>query len=298
MPTLDGLISQVRGQLLGFTLNQEVWAELAQSLTETSTEIRLNGTARDAGRGLLEIGDELILIRQVDQTTGTAHVLGGVNGRGREGTTPSVHSGGTLVSVAPAFPRHYIRLALQDAVRALYPHLVVLDSTEIVNNVAVFEYELPAEAQSIWSVVNQTIGPTKTWTPGVNYRFNANAPSTFATGKSVQLLDGIVPGQHMRVVYTKRPQVPASGGDDWSVTGYPDSVADLAAWAACARLAPALDSGRLQQKAVEASHRSEVVGPQSALRTAAYYQALYQERLAEERKRMWAENPQTQSTQP
>lgn len=297
MPTLDGLIGRVRRQLLGHTLMQEVVLELAQSMTETSTSLTVTGSARDLSRGLVEIDDELILVRRTDQATSTATVMGGTAGRGREGTEAAAHSAGSLVTVAPAFPRVHVREAVQDAIRGLYPQLVCFGTTDITVNSVVYEYELPEEAQSVWSVTTELVGPTKMWTPAPNYRFNPDAPPTFASGKSIQLLDAITPGKRARVVYSKRPQVLSDGSDDWSETGYPDSVADLAVWGACARLVPAAEAARLQQTTVEAAHRAEIIQPQTALRTAAYYQALYSERLAEERRRMFAERPQYQTFQ-
>jgi hypothetical protein len=295
VPTLDNLISRVRRQLLGDTLIQEVVLELAAELPEDATVIQLE-ESRDAGRGLLEIGEELILVRSVDQVTKTATVAGGAEGRGYEGTVASAHPAGSLVRVAPRAPKAFVREHIQDTIRSLYPSLVAFGTHEFTYHPARVEYPLPADAEDVWTVTAQTIGPSRAWMTLLNWRYNPTAAG-FTEGKSIQILDGVVPGRTIRVVYARKPQVPLSGADDWSVTGLSDSASDLAVWGACARMVPSLETGRLQRRTVEATMRSEVVPAQSAARTAAYYQALFTERLREERIRMFELMPQGQTYQ-
>ncbi|MGK5530862.1 phage adaptor protein [Streptomyces sp. URMC 129] len=293
MPTLNALAAQVRQQLLGYALTQETVSALSADMTASAATFTVDtADVRNIGRGVVEIDDELVLVRSYDSTTGAVTVMGGVNGRGYQGTTAASHSANALITSAPAFPRARVKEAINQAITGLYPDLVAFGTTEITRVSVVFEYEMPAEAMDVWYVTGETVGPTKVWQPLQNYRFNPKANTTdFASGKSIQLLDEIVPGQKYRVVYAKTPTALSSGSAELTTTGYPASVEDVVLYGACARLAPAYEAGRLQQRAVEAAERSTIVQPQSALRTAAYYQGLYEQALLREKRRQFAEVP-------
>ncbi|WP_147450952.1 hypothetical protein [Streptomyces hoynatensis] len=273
--------------------------ELAADLAADDITFTVDPTdLRSIARGVVEIDDELLLVRSYDTTSGVVTVMGGARGRGYAGTTAAPHAAGSLVTTAPAYARQVVKDALADTVMTLYPDLVVFGETEIVKTSVVWEYEMPSEAEDVWYVTGSTIGPTRVWMPLQNWRFNPDAAtSAFPSGKSIQLLDEIVPGRTYRVVYAKRPQLLVSGADDWSLTGYPDSVAEVAVWGACARLVTTYEAARLQQRAVESVERSKIVGPQSALRTAAYYQELYAQALEREKARQFSEMPSYQNYQ-
>ncbi|UQA91629.1 phage adaptor protein [Streptomyces halobius] len=294
MPTFDQLVTRVRQQLRGYTKDQEALGELAVAMTSGDTSFTVDtDTVDNLSRGLVEIDDELILVKTFDRTTGVVSVMGLANGRGAEGTTAAAHAVNSLVTSSPAYPRARVKEAINDTILALYPDLVVFDTTELTRVAVQFEYELPADVADVWYVTGELIGPTKVWQPLPNWRFNPRAAtSDFPTGKSLQQLDGVVPGQKVRVVYAKEPTVLSAGADDFAtVTGFPDRVSDVVVWGTCARLLPAAESARLQQQAIEATERAVLVPPQSAVKTAQYYQALYYQRLEEERRRMFHDIP-------
>lgn len=293
MTTFDQLVRQVRQQLLGFTLNQESVSELAVDMTDTDTTFTCDAsTVTNLSRGLVEIDDELILVKSYDSTSGVVSIMGLANGRGYEATTPAVHSAHTLVTSNPAFPKARIKDAINQAVQGLYPHLVVFGTTEITYNAAQVEYPLPADVDDVWYVTTKTIGPSKVARPAPNWRYNGKARTDdFPTGKSIQILDAVVPGQPVRVVYAKSPTPLVAGSDDLTLTGYPDRIADLVVYGTCKRLLPAVEAARLQQQAVEATERAPLVPPASAAKAASLYASLYQERLEEERALQWEEVP-------
>jgi hypothetical protein len=142
-------------------------------------------------------------------------------------------------------------------------------------------------------VVGETIGPSKIWFPMPRWRFNAHANTTdFPTGKSVQLMDDIVPGRIIRIAYFVEPNILSQPTDDFAaVTGYPNSAQDVVAWGACARLVPSYETARLQAQSVEGTERANLVPPRSALQTADYYRQLYESSLQRERDRFFAEQP-------
>lgn len=285
MTTFDQLTSQVRQKLMGFAMNQESVSELSVAMDADDTTFQADGeTIVNLSRGLVEIDDELILVKKWDETSGTVTVMGGINGRGYEGTTAASHSQLALITSNPAFPKARIKEAINEAIRGLYPDLVVFSSTEITKSAPVVEYELPAEVDDVWYVVAQTVGPSKVAYPIPNWRYNPEARSAnFASGKSIQIFNEVVPGQAMKVVYTKLPTELSAGADNFTSTGYPERVADLVVYGACKRLLPALETARLQQQAVEATERAQLVPPTSATKAAQLFAGLYAERLEQEK---------------
>lgn len=293
MTTFDQLVRQVRQKLLGFALSQESVSELSVAMdADDTTFVCDTGTINNLSRGLVEIDDELILVKTYDATSGVVSVMGLANGRGYEGTTAASHAVNALVTSNPAFPKARIKEAVNETVRGLYPDLVVFASTEITKLAPVIEYELPAEVDDVWYVVAQSIGPSKVAYPIPNWRYNPEArDSVFASGKSIQIFDFVTPGQAIKVVYTKLPTTLSAGSDDFTTTGYPERVADLVVYGACKRLLPALEAARLQQQAVEATERAPLVPPSSAAKAASLYASLYAERLEQEKALQRSEVP-------
>lgn len=293
MTTFDQLVKRVRQQLLGFSMNQESVSELSVAMTASDTTFSCDtDTINNLSRGLVEIDDELILVKTYDATSGVVSVMGLANGRGYEGTTAASHAVNSLITSNPAFPRARIKEAINDTIRGLYPSLVVFASTEITKLAPVYEYELPAEVSEVWYVVAQLIGPSKVAQPMPDWRYNPKArTAVFPSGKSIQVLNSVTPGQAIKVVYSKPPDMLVSGSDELTVSGYPERYADLVVYGACKRLLPAMESARLQQQSVEATERAPLVPPTSATKAAQLFASLYQERLEEERALQWDEVP-------
>lgn len=296
MTTFDGLLARIRQQATGYTKDQSSYAALAVDMLATDTQFTVDtDSVNNISRGLIEVDDELLLVKKYDAPSGVAQIMAGLNGRGAEGTVAAAHAAHSLMTADPKFPRARMKEACNDVLQALYPSLVVFSTTSITNISVVYEYGMPAAALDVWAVSDQTIGPSQVWMQGLNYRFNPTADTTaFPTGKSIQLFDGVTPGRSMLVKYVKAPSPLVNGADDFAtVTGLPERCVDLVVWGACARLLPAYEAARLQQTSVETTERAALVPPASAINTAKYYMAMYQTRLAEERARMFADNPQT-----
>lgn len=297
MTTFAGLIARIRQETMGFTKDQSALAELIAPMGAADTSFTVDpSTVTSLSRGLAEVDDELILVKSYDRPSGLVQVMGGVNGRGAEGTVAASHAQHALITADPKFPRVRMKEAVNDVLQSLYPDLCVFATTEITNISVVYEYGMPADALDVWSVNNQTVGPTQVWTQGRNYRFNPTADTNaFPTGKSIQMFDSVTPGRTALVKYVKAPSPLSSDSDDFAtVTGLPERCVDLVMWGACARLLPAGEAARLQQTSVESTERAVLVPPGSATKAAQYFMAMYQQRLSEERNRMLTDNPQTQ----
>lgn len=293
--SFDQIIQRVRSQIQGFTLDQDQYSVLQSSMLATDTTFTVAlATDSNVFRGTVEVDDELIQVQSVDRTTGIVTVLGGVNGRGWNQTTPATHAQNAIITMAPKFPRQRIKDEINNTIRAMYPSLVVFKNTEITKLAPVYEYSLPADVEDVWYVTGQLVGPTKIWQPLPNWRYNSKADTTattdFPNGKSLQIFDFVTPGRQMKVVYSTQPNVLVNNSDDYAtVSGFPERTVDIVVYGAISRLLPTYEAARLQMRSVEATERAPLVPTGSAAKAAQYYMALYQQRLDQERALMFQE---------
>lgn len=297
MATYNDLVSRVKQQLLGYTRDQASISYLTAPMGASDTTFTVDtDTVQNISRGLVEIDEELMLVKSRDRTTGIVTVMANLNGRGVESTTAASHSTDAIVTADPRYPKIRVMEAINDAINGVYPDLWVFGETEFPWIAARYEYPIPAEAEGVYRVMTNTIGPSAVWFPNSSWRFNSQAsttpgqtkPTPAPTGKSIQIMrDFIVPGRNVRVIYTKKPTPLADLSDDFSLTGFPDRYIDLIVYGACWRLIPAYEAARLQQTAIEATERAELVPTGSASKASQYYFNLYQTRLDEERDRLF-----------
>lgn len=295
--TFAQIVSRVKQQLLGYTRDQASISYLTSSMTSTDTTFMIDPeTVTNISRGLIEIDDELILVKKYDRATGTVTVLGGTSGRGVEGTTASAHTVNTIVTDDPMYPSTRIKEAINDTINGTYPDLWVFGEYEFPKIAARYEYPVPVEVEDVYKVTVNTIGPSAVWFPLSSWRFDPMAsttsgqvkPTPTPTGKTIQIMrDFVVPGRNIRVSYIKKPNTLVNSTDDFATTtGYPDRYVDMITYGACWRLLPAYESARLQQMAIEATERAPLVPTGAGSNASKYYMALYQQRLAEERTRL------------
>jgi hypothetical protein len=295
--TFDQIVSRVKQQLLGYTRDQASISYLTNDVGATDVQFTVDPeTVTNISKGLIEIDDELILVKKYDRSTGTVTVMGGLSGRGAEGTTAAAHTTNTIVTDDPMYPTARVKEAINDTIQGTFPDLWVFGDYEFPKIAARYEYPLPVDVEDVYKVTVNTIGPSAVWFPLSSWRFNPSAsltagqvfPTPTPTGKSLQIMrDFIVPGRNIRVEYIKKPNVLVNDSDDFATTtGYPDRYIDLITYGACWRLLPAYESARLQQQAIEATERAPLVPTGAGSNASKYYMALYQQRLAEERTRL------------
>lgn len=295
--SFNQLASRVKQQLLGYTRDQASITYITEPMTATDTTFQVDtDTVTNISRGLVEIDDELLLVKDYDRSTGTVTVMAGTNGRGVEGTTAATHADNSIVTDDPMYPMKRIKEAINDTINGTYPDLFVIDDYEFAKIAARYEYPVPAEVEDVLKVTVNTIGPSAVWFPLSSWRFDPVAsttagqvkPTPTPTGKTIQIMrDFIAPGRNIRVTYTKKPSVLVNGSDDFeTVTGYPERYVDMITYGACWRLLPAYESARLQQQAIEATERAPLVPTGAGSNASKYYMALYQQRLLEEKDRL------------
>jgi hypothetical protein len=293
MTTFADLVAQVKQQLIGYSKDQATITFLVSPMSSTDTTFAVDQeTATAITRGLVEIDDELLLVKKFDRTSGVVTVMAGTTGRGQAGTVAASHTADTIVISDPRYPVSRIKEAINDTIDATFPDLWVFDDLEFPKVAARYEYPMPADAEDVYKVTFNTIGPSKVWLPSQSWRFNPLASTTSQigqdSGKSIQVMDGIVPGRAVRVSYTKKPNNLVNNSDEFvTVTGYPERYTDLITYGATARMLGANESARLQQQAIESTERAPLVPTGAAVQAAQYYWALYRQRLNEERDRLF-----------
>lgn len=285
--TLADMKGRIKQTLQGYTRNQEqiTWLSAPMTASDTTFTVDLT-TVGLVSRGLVQIGDELLLVSSFNRNTGEVTVAAGTNGRGRENTTAASHSVNDIVTMDPDYPRQRITEAINDTIQATYPDLYVMDSVEFPKVAAKYEYEMPAAAEDVLRVTFDTIGPSRVWPGSQEWRFNPQASTSsngVSTGKSLAVGDFITPGRAIRAVYTKKPGVFTDDSQDYETQiGYPERTIDMIQFGAVARLLTGVESARLQQKSVEATERAPLVPTGAASNASQYFWGMYRQRLNEE----------------
>lgn len=185
MPTFDQLTDSTMMYLHGFTTVQDQSTYLTQSASDSTTTLTVADTSA-MSRGIVEVGDELIMVDSVDSVSLT--LTAPPYGRGFRGSTAAAHASGTRVVSAPMFPRKTVKDALNDAIQAVYPEVFGVGETTFTFTSAVSTYQLPAGSVDVLQVSWETVGPSKEWLPVRRYRVDRHAATgSFASGVSVSL---------------------------------------------------------------------------------------------------------------
>jgi hypothetical protein len=282
MPTLSDLIDEVRTNLQGYTLRQDRITYLTNAITSAQTEIVV-GSQSNLAKGIIEIDDELLWIDSFDKATNTLNVIPGF-GRGYQNTTAAPHAQYAQVTLAPTFPRVFIKKAINDTINSFYPRLWSVASTTFTFNASQTTYPLPDDAETILYVSWQTTGSSEEWLPVNRWRADPMANvASFNTQNTINLYENIQPGRTVQVWYTTEPNTLDASTDDYSdVTGLPQSSADVVVLGASYKLLSYLDAGRINLTSAEADLADSKIPSTAGAGASRYIFALYQQRLNEE----------------
>ena len=281
--TFGQLVDKVMFNIQSGAAQQETatWINQAGGIGAADTSFFVNET-NQMGRGLIEIGDELIYVDKVDNLTKSVTVAPW--GRGFRGTTASSAANNAKVVIAPIYPRGLVKQTINDVIQASYPELFGVGTHTFTFNSAVTTYQLPAATEYVLDVKWQTIGSTKEWLNVKRYNPDKTANTTeFATGKTINIFDSIDPGRTVQVIYAKAPSVLVSDSDVYeTATGFPSSSVDVIMYGAIARLLMNSDAAKIPFQSVEADmlDQSKPIGTGAS--TARFYLGLYTQRLQQE----------------
>lgn len=277
--SLNGLVEEILSVLQGFTADSDMVTSLTADITADATTFVVDD-ASGLSSGVVEIGDELVWVRSVDTTSGTVQTL--PSGRGWRGTQAVAHSAGELVSISPTVPRSAIVREINNTIRAIYPSLFAVTTTQFTyNDNTKLAWDIPAEAEAVldvrWRNQYGNWETAKTWSV-----VNSLNLTDHTTGTALRL-QGVPVGYDVQVVYGRKPSVLTSVTQDWTDCGLTDGAKDLLVLGAITRLLPALDVSRLSVVYAAADELDQPRPLGSALSIAKQYRQDYLTRLAEER---------------
>ena len=290
MSNLTNMIDEVLINIAGYTFQQDRSTYLTDEITTTTSTIASPtilslGSTESVGKGIVEIGEELLWVDSYDRIANTASIP--PYGRGYLGSTPSTHASESKVTISPTFPRFSIKRAIDDTIKALGASIYAVKSTTFTYNAAVSTYAFNnLDINNILSITWQSIGPSKEWIPIRRWDFDslANTSAFGSNSQTVTIGQEIISGRTVKVVYATNP---TPFGVDYSTeystkTGLPDSTRDLVILGAVYRLITYLDPARASQvspQADETDSKRPYGASQSAVKQ---LYALYTQRLAEE----------------
>lgn len=300
--TFSDIVNEVLINLQGYTMQQDRATSLSAAVsTTTTTTISVTSTS-DIGKGIIEIGEELIWIENFDRVGNTLTVAPW--GRGYLGTTASTAATSSKVTISPTFPKYVVKRAINDTLRAMAANIFAVKQTTFTFNPAVTTYELldsggsNLTAQSIIAAHWQEVGPSKEWIPVRRIRLEPFADITTWGGsaaspaQTVTVHDYITPGRTVKVLFAADPGVFSSDSDVFTtVTGLPLSCKDIVVLGATYRLLTFLDPARASQTSPQADEidTKRQFGSTSSIMRQIY--ALYTQRLAEEVKSLQQQFP-------
>ena len=281
--TYASLVDEILLNLSGYTLRQDRMTHLTEDLTSSGLNLHL-GSVTNIGKGIIEIGDEMLYVDTYDRTSNTATIA--PYGRGYNNTTADAHATNSKVIVAPTFPRASVKKAINDTIDAVFPQLFAVATHTFNYNAVKTAYELPADVQTVLYVSWKITGPSEEWLPVRGWRHDPLANSTsFTTGNSISIYDRLEAGRTVQVYYTKKPATLTGLGDAAvfeTTTGLPSSCKDVIAYGAAYRLSSFIDPGRLNYSSAEADNADTKIQYGSGASTARFMLGLYQQRLTEE----------------
>jgi len=298
MPTLEQMIDEVTINLSGYTLQQDRTTHLTSDVSTTTSPsnnptILALASTDSIGKGVIEIGEELIWVDSFDRVGKTATIA--PYGRGYLGSTAATHLADSKVTISPTFPRHAIKRAINDTIGAFGATIMAVKSTTFTYNATVNTYAFNnLNIRNILSLTWQDVGSSKEWIPVRKWDWDAvGDTTTFGSGaQTVTIGDLIISGRKIKVIYATDPTAFTVNTQDYvDQTGLPASTRDVAILGATYRLLSALDPARatmVSPQADETDTKRPYGSTQSA--TKQIY-ALYQQRLLEESKSQQANFP-------
>lgn len=283
MPSFADLIDQVISTLHGHTTDQPALGSLIGGITSSSTELAVDFGDQPGGvrpNGFIEIGRELIAVNRYDPSTGL--ITCSTWSRGQRGTAAAAHNAGDMVTVRPRYPRQHVANTINQVLASSCPPLFApRDLSPITFDDDILGYPLPDDTIRVLRVdVTNADSTARAAVRNWSVR-------TVAGQQLLEVPDRFGDGVTLQATIAANPGRMVDDGDDFAtVTGLPESLADLAVFGAIARLILAADLPRQQVLSAEAAQRGDRIGVGSGTSISRYYQALYTQRLEAERDRL------------
>ena len=283
MATLSELVDQTVSEVGSYVKNQDSVTVITSSLSTTDLTINVDDTTA-LSKGIVEIDDELIYLKKVVASSGTAQVLGVTGtpvGRGWKDSTPATHAIGSVVRNNPIFPRVQVKRAILDTIKGM--NFPCITNTTFTFNGSDYSYVMPDALVDITGISWDVPDSTGVWQLIKGWRLDTNYydEATASIKQALILKESPMPGRTVNVQYTKYPTV-ITDNQDLTVSGLPASCEDVVRLGAMYRLVSTVDPGKVVTTSVSADIIDQPVATGASTNAAKYLLALYSSRLAEE----------------
>jgi hypothetical protein len=295
-------MNEIQINLAGYTYQQDRATHLTSAVTtltspSSSPTVLSLGSTENLGKGVVEIDEELLWVDSFDRVANTATVA--PYGRGYLGTTAATHTADTKVTISPTFPRHVIKRAVNDAIKAMGATIFAVNNTSFTYNSAITTYAFAnLNIDNILTIMWQEIGPSKEWIPVRRWSFDSFAEPTafgYTSTDDVQTVtigDYITPGRTVKIVYATEPIAFTTNAQVFTTqTGLPESCKDVVVLGASYRLLTYLDPARAAQVSPQADETDSKRPFGSSQNASRQLLALYTQRLSEETSKQQAQYP-------
>ena len=282
-PTFGDLIEEIVGNLQGYTAAPDQVTSASADIGATDLVIPVDD-ASVSGRGMVEIGNELMWVQAVNINTSTFTVL--PRGRGWKGSTAQAHAQGDTIVVSPSVPRFSVSREINNHIASMYPDIYAVATMEFTyDNILKRGWALPATAVAVldvrWKNFLGNWERIKSW----ELEFSADL-TDFPTGVNVRLRYGVPIGRPIQVVYAVTPTPLVNETDLFSSTGLMASAKDLVVLGTIARIVPNLDLSRLSVEFAAASELATTRPAGGGVTLAKFFEAKYAQRVAQERSKL------------
>jgi hypothetical protein len=281
MATLNQLTEQTLGEVSGYVKNQESVTIITNSVDNDDLTLTVDD-ASTLSKGIIEIDDELIYVKKSVIASGTVQVLGTAGnptGRGWRGTTATSHVSGSVVKNNPLFPRNQVKRAILETIKGM--NFPVIANETFTFNGSDYSYIMPDALVDVTGVSWELPDSTGVWALIKRWRLDTNYLNGASTGQALILNEAPMPGQTVRVQYTKYPTT-ITDNQELTVSGLPASCEDVVRLGAMYRLLSTVDPGKVIATSVSADALDQPVSAGASTNTAKYIFQLYTVRLAEE----------------
>lgn len=294
MSTYLDLVNSVTSALHSYTGIQESCTWLSAQCGTTDLSLQVNSSDAIL-RGITEVEDELLYV--VSGDSGSLQVA--PFGRGYRGSVAASHAVNTQVTFDPVWPRVEIKKALASQIDSLYPNLYQIKTVDLTYSATAIGYVLPDDCDRVLNVTYKVPGDYQNWyEPLYDFVLDPHNPASSGTGRVLNLFDVGQPGSTIHVVYQAAFGTPPATGDaTLSSLGIPEGYIDLITYGVAQRMMRFLDPSRVQVAAVENATRSQFVQAGDAGKIANQLYAMYQQRVAEERRRLLGITPPSSNFQ-
>jgi hypothetical protein len=261
------IVNEVLIDLQGYTMQQDRATTLSAAITSsTATSVSVSSTS-DIGKGIIEIGEELMWVESFDRVGNTLTISPW--GRGYLGTTAgSSYAVDSKITISPTFPKYVVKRAINDTIQAIGASMHTVRQITFTYNPSITTYELLDADIATWG------------------------GSSAVPPQTVTIRDYVTPGRTVKLLYAADPTPFDTDADVFTTkTGLPLTCKDVVVLGAIYRLLTFLDPARASQTSPQADEIDSKRPFGSVGNVMRQIFALYTTRLNEEAKKQLQKYP-------